>query len=27
MQGFGSPPGPLLAELNAIWRKEWGQGR
>lgn len=26
-QSFGSPPGPLLIELNAIWRKEWGQGR
>jgi hypothetical protein len=26
-QSFGAPPGPLLIELNAIWRKEWGQGR
>lgn len=26
-QSFGSPPGPLLIELNAIWRREWRQGR
>jgi hypothetical protein len=26
-QTFGSPPGPLLIDLNAIWRRERGQGR
>lgn len=26
-QTFGSPPGPMLIDLNAIWRREWGQGR
>lgn len=27
MQSFGAPPGALLIELNAIWRREWGQRR
>lgn len=26
-QAFGAPPGPMLIELNAVWRREWGQGR
>jgi hypothetical protein len=26
-QSIGSPPGPLLIDLNAIWRREWRQGR
>lgn len=26
-QGFGAPPGPLLIDLNQIWRREWRQGR
>lgn len=26
-QSFGAPPGPLVIELNALWRREWGQGR
>lgn len=24
---FGSPPGPMLIDLNAIWRREWRAGR
>lgn len=27
MQSLGSPPGPLLIELNAIWRRDFRQGR
>ncbi|MES2841183.1 MAG: Ivy family c-type lysozyme inhibitor [Pseudomonadota bacterium] len=23
----GSPPGPLMAELNRLWRREWRQGK
>jgi hypothetical protein len=26
-QSFGAPPGPMLIDLNQIWRREWRQGR
>lgn len=26
-QTFGAPPGPMLIDLNAVWRREWGKGR
>ncbi|QHE86917.1 hypothetical protein F9K07_19435 [Hydrogenophaga sp. BPS33] len=25
-QSFGQPPGPMLIDLNAIWRKQWRAG-